>query len=145
MMVRKPAGTDGLAHIVRPLTPYAVRSLLRPHRPPCVSLYQPTHRHYPENRQDPIRFKNLVRQVDSALRARHRDVDDLLAPFRALAEDAAFWNHTLDGLAVLGARGLFHVFLVQRPMRELASVADTFHVKPLLSVVRSATHIRCPA
>jgi len=145
MTVIVPSFTDGLERIVSPLTPHAIRSLLRPHVPPCVSVYQPTHRHYPDNRQDPIRFKNLVRQVDAALRPRYRDVDDLLAPFRALALDATFWNHTLDGLAVLGARGLFHVFLVQRPVRELTRVADTFHVRPLLSVVRSAIHIRCPA
>jgi len=28
--------------------------------PPCVSLFQPTHRNHPDNQQDPIRFKNLL-------------------------------------------------------------------------------------
>jgi len=31
-----------------------------------VSLDQPTHRHHPDNRQDPIRFKNLLREVESS-------------------------------------------------------------------------------
>jgi Bacterial archaeo-eukaryotic release factor family 3 len=29
--------------------------LLDAHEPPCLSLYQPTHRHHPDNQQDPIR------------------------------------------------------------------------------------------
>ena len=120
------------------LTRQAVRGLLQPHAPPCVSLYQSTHRHYPDNRQDPIRFKNLLREIESSLLQRYTGLDDLLAPFRALGEDAAFWNHTLDGLAVLGAPGLFRVFRVQRPVGELALVADTFHVKPLLRAVQSS-------
>jgi hypothetical protein len=32
--------------------------LFEAQEPPCLSLYQPTHRHHPENRQDPIRFRN---------------------------------------------------------------------------------------
>ena len=28
--------------------------------PPCLSLYQPTHRHHPDNLQDPIRFRNRM-------------------------------------------------------------------------------------
>ena len=31
--------------------------------PPCISLYQPTHRRHPDNQQDPIRFRNLVTEV----------------------------------------------------------------------------------
>jgi len=37
------------------------------HPPPFLSLYQPTHRCHPENRQDPIRFGNLVRELEAAL------------------------------------------------------------------------------
>jgi hypothetical protein len=35
---------------------------------PFVSLYQPTHRHFPENKQDTIVFKNLVRQIENSLK-----------------------------------------------------------------------------
>lgn len=41
--------------------------LLTPESAPCISLYQPTHRHYPENAQDPIRFGNLLRDLATAL------------------------------------------------------------------------------
>ena len=122
-----------------------VRLLVGAHRAPCISIYQPTHRHYPDNRQDSIRFKNLVRTIENSLQQRYSGIDDLLAPVRALSADGPFWNHTHDGLAVLAAPGFFRVFQVQRPGRELAVVADSFHVKPLLRVVQSADpyHVLC--
>jgi release factor family 3 len=108
--------------------------------PPCLSLYQPTHRHHPDNQQDPIRFGNLVKALEESLRQKYstRDVQPLLEPFQRLAGDRDFWNHTLDGLAVLGAPGLFRVYRLQRPVPELAIVADSFHLKPLLRILQSA-------
>ncbi|MBP6813548.1 MAG: hypothetical protein KA169_01580 [Burkholderiaceae bacterium] len=110
------------------------------HDAPCLSLYQPTHRQHPQNQQDPIRFRNLVKRLEESLRQRYasRDIPALLRPFEALAEDEAFWNHTADGLAVLAAPGLFRVYLLQRPVAELAVVADSFHTKPLMRITQSA-------
>ena len=114
--------------------------LLLPHEPPCISIYQPTYRGYPENKQDPIRFRNLVKTVEESLRQKYptREVQPLLEPFEALAIDRGFWNHTLDGLAVLGASGTFLVYRLQRPVAELAVVADSFHTKPLMRIRQSA-------
>lgn len=107
--------------------------------PPCISLYQPTHRHHPENQQDPIRFRNLVRQLETSIRARYSVAEArvLLQPFEKLSGDPSFWNHTLDGLAILGAEGTFRVFRLQRSVPELAIVADTFHTKPLRRFLQS--------
>jgi hypothetical protein len=66
------------------------------------------------------------------------EVRPLLKPFLALADDRDFWNHTLDGLAVLGAKGIFRVYKLQRPVAELAVVADSFHTKPLIRILQSA-------
>jgi hypothetical protein len=108
--------------------------------PPCLSLYQPTGRHHPDNKQDPIRFGNLVKALEESLRRQYPDheVQPLLQPFRALGEDRAFWNRTFDGLAVLGARDFFRVYRLQRQVIELAVVADSFHIKPLLRILQSA-------
>jgi hypothetical protein len=110
------------------------------HEAPCLSLYQPTHRQHPDNLQDPIRFRNLVKRLEESLRQNpaSRDIPALLRPFDALADDAAFWNHTADGLAVLAAPGLFRVYTLQRPVAELAVVADSFHTKPLMRIAQSA-------
>ena len=114
--------------------------LLEACEPPCLSLYQPTHRRRPENQQDPIRFGNLVKALEESLLQKYprREIQTLLDPFLALAEDRDFWNHTLDGLAVLGARGMFRVYRLQRPVAELGVVADSFHTKPLLRMLQSA-------
>jgi hypothetical protein len=115
-------------------------ALLAAHEPPCLSLYQPTHRHHPDNQQDPIRFRNLVKALEASLRQKYatRDTRPFLEPFNTLAGDHNFWNHTLDGLAVLAAADLFKVYRLQRPVAELAVVAGSFHTKPLLRVVQSA-------
>jgi hypothetical protein len=109
------------------------------HGRPYLSLYQPTHRRHPENQQDPIRFRHLVNALETSLQGQHTAdvVKAMVEPFDALAQDHDFWNHTQDGLAVLGAPGLFRVFLLQRPVTELALVADSFHTKPLRQVLQS--------
>jgi hypothetical protein len=115
------------------LTNELIADLAADRQPPCLSLYQPTHRSHPDNKQDPIRFRNLVKELETSLRQTYPAVETrlFLEPFEALAHDYEFWNHTLDGLAVMGGLGLFQVFQLQRPVAELAIVADSFHTKPL--------------
>ena len=114
--------------------------LLDIHEPPCLSLYQPTHRSHPEKQQDPIRFRNLVRKLEDSLESKYgaRGNARILNSFHALAEDDSFWNYVLDGLAIFATSDLFRVYRLQRPVRELAIVADSFHTKPLLRILQSA-------
>jgi hypothetical protein len=106
----------------------------------CLSLYQPTHRSHPENQQDPIRFRNLVKGLEKSLLREYeaKAANSLLEPFWNLADDSDFWNHSGDGLAVLGAAGFFRAYRLQRPVDELAVAADSFHLKPLLRILQSA-------
>jgi hypothetical protein len=107
---------------------------------PCLSLYQPTHRHHPGNQQDPIRFRNLVKALEESLLQQRpeNEVRPLLEQFRALADDGDFWNNTHDGLAVLAAKDMFRVYRLQRPVAELAVVANSFHLKPLMRILQTA-------
>jgi len=108
--------------------------------PPCLSLYQPTHRDHPDNKQDPIRFKNLVKALEESLLQRfsNSEIEPLLEPMRSLGENHDFWNGTFDGMAVLRSRNMFRIYKFQRPVPELAVVADSFHTKPLLRILQSA-------
>ncbi len=117
-----------------------LRQLIEYQTPPCLSLYQPTHRSYPDNAQDPIRFRNQLRQLKTSANQHFamRDVAPLLDRFHALADDPPFWNNTLDGLAVFGGPGMFKVFRLQRPVPERAIASDRFHIKPLLRILQSA-------
>lgn len=113
--------------------------LSAPHVPPCLSLFQPTHRTHPENRQDPIRFRNLMKALETSLRETYptAEAEAMLVPFEALASDTDFWNHTLDGLAVFGSEGTFQVLRLAQPVAELVVVADSFHTKPLRHYLQS--------
>ncbi|MEL7558118.1 hypothetical protein [Stutzerimonas chloritidismutans] len=114
--------------------------LLAKREAPCLSLYQPTHRSFPERQQDPIRFKHLVRELEDSLKQQgHGDqAKALLKPFQDLMNDPDFWNSNRDGLAVFGATDYFEVFRLQRSVPELAVANDRMHLKPLLRIAQSA-------
>lgn len=125
---------------MRQITASQITDLLSEQKPPCVSLYQPTHRHHPDNQQDPIRYRKLVRELEASLGQKHPtlEVGRLLEKFQALARDDRFWNHRTDGLAILATSGTFHLFELQRAVPELLVVADSFHLKPLIRHTQSA-------
>jgi hypothetical protein len=108
--------------------------------PPCISFYQPTHRHFPETQQDPIRYKNMLKRLESVLEKQHpeTDFDPLLTHFHSLSDDLDFWNHRTDGLVILATPEVFEVFEVQRSVPELVMVSSSFHIKPLLRIFQSA-------
>lgn len=114
--------------------------LLAERTPPCVSLYLPTHRSWPDSQQNAIRYGNLLKTAEQSLRQQHPPalVDELLEPLRKLADDRDFWIHQRDGLALLRDRELFEVIRVSRSVPERAIVADSFHLKPLLRIMQSS-------
>lgn len=106
---------------------------------PCLSLYQPTHRSHPDNQQDNIRFKNLVKVLKESLELDYNEAEikNMLQPFHDLANDFKFWAHNDEGLAVLSSGDFFQTYKLPRPVPEIAIVADNFHVKPLLRIIQS--------
>jgi hypothetical protein len=105
----------------------------------CLSLYMPTHRSRPENLQDPIRFKNLMKQLEESLLLKYSSAEAkaFLEPFEVLANDSEFWSHAADGLAILSAEGVFESIILHMPVDELTMVADSFHTKPLRQYLQS--------
>lgn len=105
----------------------------------CISLYMPTHRTHPDNLQDPILFKNLLKNLKQSLLQKHSEseVTTLLEPFVALESDEEFWRHTSDGLAVLGTIDMFKTISLPVSMEELTAVANRFYTKPLRRYLQS--------
>jgi len=122
------------------LTTDVLKELSATENGPCLSLYQPTHRRHPENQEDPIRFRNLVKELEASLHQKYpaAEARQLLEPFHALAQDVDFWNHALEGLAVLGAPRFFRALRFSQPVDELVVVADSFHTKPLRRFLQTA-------
>lgn len=107
---------------------------------PFISLYQETHRHKPENRQDLIRFKNLVNEIRDSLKQNYpkEDIETLLKPFNYIADDKTFWNKSRDGLAVLANKNKCVVYRLPRAVEEVSIVANSFYIKPLIRNFQSA-------
>ncbi len=106
---------------------------------PCISLYQPTHRYSPGNKQDPIVFKNLIREIENSVKQKYQknDLISIMKPFYQIEEEKSFWNNTLDGLAIFANPNKCIVHKLYRPVKELAVVADSFHIKPLIRIFQS--------
>lgn len=106
---------------------------------PLISLYQPTHRSFPDNKQDPIVFKNLLRVIENSLKQIEsiEFIDSIMKPFYELKEDKFFWNNTSDGIAVLASQHKCVVYNFDNPVKELAVVANSFHIKPLIKAFQS--------
>lgn len=107
---------------------------------PFISLYQPTFRHFPENKQDIIRFKNLIQRIQNSLTQKYprAEISKIMKPFKELEEDTMFWNNTKDGLAILSCKDKTIVYKLSRPVNEFAVVADSFYIKPLIRAYQSA-------
>lgn len=124
------------------LTRELIQDLLSAEQKICLSLYMPTYRIHPEKQQNPIRYKNLVRQMEESLLKKYppNEVKKYIEPMEALIGDKELWNHTLNGLAVFCAEGIFEVVNLHEPVSELAMVADSFHTKPLRQYIQSVDH-----
>jgi hypothetical protein len=125
---------------MRQITTDELTKLVAAHDPPCISLYQPTHRRHPENQQDPIRYRNLLDEIETSLREKYptRQVRPMMERFESLARDDRFWNYRTDGLAIFSSPERFELYELQRAVPELIIVADSFHTKPLVRILQSA-------
>lgn len=123
----------------QPFSRQVLAELLAFDEQPSLSLYMPTHRTFPERSQDPIRYKNLVRELQTQLEQQHPGVDctPLLEPFHALVDDQDFWNSNRDGIAVFGARDYFKVIAVNQRLPQCAFANSHPYLKPLLRLVQS--------
>lgn len=109
----------------------------------CVSLFMPAHRAGRETEQDPIRFRNLLSEVEQRLLAkgiRTPDVREVLEPAQRLRQDPSFWRHQSDGLAVFLTSDEFHAYRLPLRFEELVVISDRFHFKPLLPLFATDGH-----
>lgn len=103
----------------------------------CISVYMPTRQLGVETQQNPIRFKNLLRQAEQELinsGLRSQDIQDLLQPAREI-DEYDFWQHQSNGLAIFIAPNFFSYYCLPINFPELVVVTDRFHLKPLLPLL----------
>lgn len=105
-----------------------------------ISLYQPTHRHAPQNKGDLVMFGNLLRDIESNLKEKisEEKLEKRLEPFHQLLEDREFWNTTLDGLAMLSSSEKCYVYKLAEDMPVRTDVAKSFNIRPLIRYFQTA-------
>ncbi len=106
---------------------------------PCVSLYMPTQKAGAEIRQNPIRFKNLIREAEERLdkmEMRHTDAVDFLQPAKEL-DTNEFWQQQDHCLAIFRSPNIFRYYQLPIEFEELVVVSNQFHLKPLLHLINN--------
>ena len=100
---------------------------------PALSILLPTHRTSPDNKQDPIRLKNLVGQATEQLLAQmsRREAKQLLDRLEKLIADIDF-RYTLDGLALFVNADLARAFKLPFTLQERVVVSDSFATRDLV-------------
>ncbi|MGG6293352.1 hypothetical protein ACQ4M4_02920 [Leptolyngbya sp. AN02str] len=116
-----------------------LKELAEQHHEMCVSVYMPMIRLGAEVQQNPIRFKNVMRSVETKVQEYRRDISSaemssLLRPAQGLDQDE-FWQHQEEGLALFLAEGFFRYYRLPLPFEELVMVSDRFHLKPLMPLL----------
>jgi hypothetical protein len=107
---------------------------LAAHDGPCVSVFLPTARHGPDTLEGPVRLKNLLRHAATDLEESGVDqatANTILEPLRALVDDAPFWQHQSDGLALYASTALSRYFRVPLAFAESAVTGFRFRLVPL--------------
>ncbi|MDZ8188851.1 MAG: hypothetical protein RMX96_28860 [Nostoc sp. ChiSLP02] len=116
-----------------------LKTLAENSQSPCISLYLPMQKAGPEIRQNPIRFKNLIREAEERLEAMaipQTEALNLLQPAREL-DTTEFWEHQDNGLAIFISPQVFRYYQLPMEFGELVVVSDRFHLKPLLHLLNN--------
>jgi len=100
---------------------------------PSLTITLPTHRTSPDNKQDPIRVRNLVAQATDRLLAefKRREVESLLARLERVVDEIDY-RYTLDGLAVFVNQDFGRAFPVPFTLKERVVIDETFATRDLV-------------
>ena len=116
-----------------------LKNLIEVTQAPCISIYMPTQKAGPEVRQNPIRFKNLMREAEEHLHAMGLDQDAIASLLQQAHEldSAEFWENQDHSLAIFISPEIFRHYSLPQEFEELVVVTDSFHLKPLLQLVNN--------
>lgn len=100
---------------------------------PCLTITLPTHRTSPENQQDSLRLKNLVKEATNRLVSEFgkREVEALLKRLDYLTGTIDF-RFTLDGLALFVNQDFARAFRLPFQIKEKVVIGETFFTRDLV-------------
>lgn len=111
-----------------------IRDLLEKKDDVFVSIYLPTHRTSPDNKQDKIRFNNLLNKASKELEEnKNIKPQEYFKEAKKIYDDLSFWNYGTEGLAVLINSEETKVIRLTGDVPELVVVGSQFHILPLIN------------
>ena len=103
---------------------------------PAVSILLPTHRAYPDNQQDSIRVKNLIKEAANRLLAEFskREVEALLKRLEEIANQIDYRN-MLDGLAIYVNQDFARLVYLPFALKERIEIGAGFSTRDLVYAI----------
>ncbi|MDP2244737.1 hypothetical protein [Pseudomonas sp.] len=100
---------------------------------PAISVLMPTHRTFPDNKQDTITLKNLVKQAEERLldTMDKREVWPIMELINAQV-DAHDHSHNLDGLALFAGADGANIVLLPFAVNERAIIDSSFATRDIV-------------
>jgi hypothetical protein len=122
---------------------YEINTLMAMRSLPSVTITLPTHRTSPDNKQDPIRLKNLVVEATNRLLKdfSKREVEGLLKSLEDVAGDI---NHSynLDGLAIFVNNDFARAYELPFTLKERVTVDESFYTRDLVFAMNRTPRYR---
>jgi hypothetical protein len=105
---------------------------------PCVTVLLPSARVGPDTVVGPTRLRHRLQEAAAGLAGAGVEesvATEVLAPLHALEDDAEFWQHQADGLALFAAPGYAARFRLPIEVTEQVVVGESFRLRPLVPLL----------
>lgn len=125
-----------------------LNALLEPGDGPCVSVYVDGGEPDRDAEQTRIKFKDRIREaaaslgVDPDTTAEGSEQHPLIAGLRGAIGSESLWPGQREGLCVFASPDRLIVRRTPERVPDLAVVADSFHVRPLIRIVNDTRRLR---
>ena len=107
-----------------------------------VSIFMPTHHRGGVDQQDPVRFRNLLRNAEEKLIAkglRPAEARSILKPAETLLTDNLFWRQQSEGLALFLEANQYFYYRLPIVLKEEVGVGERFYVRPIVSLLSNCS------
>lgn len=101
----------------------------------CISIYMPTCRMGPDIKQNPIRYKQCIREAEDKLfemGLSKAEVGNILRAASDLIDETTFWQNQTEGLAIFITPEEMNYYHLPFEVKDQVVISDKFYTKPLL-------------
>lgn len=107
----------------------------------CITIILTTHRTKPDYLNDPLRLKNLIKEVETRLKADvdKKQADKLLARVQELA-DSIDHSHNLESLILFVNDDIAEYTRLPIKVEDRVVIDETFHTRDLVRAMHLETH-----